>query len=197
MPSRPLYWIVYNIVVLKHYHLPPLLRPSHLPPDTDTMARGTATLALLLCPAPALIAAFRAPPPTALVAPRLLPHGVPRERVGRGGARPAVRVAASARADVPAAATPGDGDEERDTVRVRIWRVLASGEEVSLARLSKLLGVPRGDVASHLVHVEKQARTLQNKKDDWRARRGLPPGARALRLKQRRGPKKEVLVRLV
>mmetsp|Transcript_22935 Transcript_22935/g.39246 ORF Transcript_22935/g.39246 Transcript_22935/m.39246 type:complete len:204 (+) Transcript_22935:345-956(+) len=97
----------------------------------------------------------------------------------------------------------GDDDIEKDTVRVRIWRALASGEELSMTQLSKRVGVRSvGDLKSHLVHVERQAKTLQNKKDDWRERRGLPPingagNGQKLRLKIRRGGKKEVFVKLV
>lgn len=103
----------------------------------------------------------------------------------------------------------GDDDEtERDTIRVRIWRALASGDELSMTELSRRVGVRRGgDLKSHLRHVERQARTLRNKKDEWRARRGLAPrdddggglgrGPRKLQLKTRRGGKNETFVRLV
>jgi hypothetical protein len=69
-----------------------------------------------------------------------------------------------------------DGDtseeENEDTVRVRIWRALASGDEFSLNQLGSIVG-ERKDLKSHLVHVEKQAKTLKNKSNEWRERRGL------------------------
>lgn len=86
-----------------------------------------------------------------------------------------------------------------DTVRVRIWRALASGEELSLSELSKAVGERRlGELRSHLTHVEKQAKTLKKKSEEWRKRRGLPPKDNKkskMRLKMRKG-KKEVYVRL-
>jgi hypothetical protein len=63
-------------------------------------------------------------------------------------------------------------EENEDTVRVRIWRALASGEELSLKQLGLIVG-ERKDLKSHLVHVEKQAKTLKNKSNEWRERRGL------------------------
>ena len=109
--------------------------------------------------------------------------------------------------------TGGGGDDddetERDTIRVRIWRALASGDELSMTELSRRVGVRRGvgDLKSHLKHVERQARTVRNKKDEWRARRGLAPrdddsgdlgrGPKKLQLKTRRGGKNETFVRLV
>ena len=107
--------------------------------------------------------------------------------------------------------------EEKDTIRVRIWRALASGNELSLSQLCKQVGERnRSDIKSHLVHVEKQAKTIRNKSDEWRIRRGLLPikkksddnmqcgdgsgavfGAKKLRLKRRRGAKNEEYIRLV
>ena len=109
--------------------------------------------------------------------------------------------------------------EEKDTIRVRIWRALASGNELSLFQLCKQVGERnRSDIKSHLVHVEKQAKTIRNKSDEWRIRRGLLPiekksdnmqcgddsndsgavfGAKKLRLKRRRGAKNEEYIRLV
>jgi hypothetical protein len=67
----------------------------------------------------------------------------------------------------------GDSEEENeDTARVRIWRALASGEEISLKQLGSIIG-ERKDLKSHLGHVEKQAKTLKNKSNEWRERRGL------------------------
>ena len=101
-------------------------------------------------------------------------------------------------------------EEEKDTIRVRIWRALASGDELSMTQLCKQVGESRGDVRSHLTHVERQARTIRNKSDDWRVRRGLAPltdntgddtgslpNPKKLRLKKRKGPKNEVFIRLV
>lgn len=62
--------------------------------------------------------------------------------------------------------------EDDDTIRVRIWRALASGQELSLKQLGKVVG-ERKDLRSHLVHVEKQAKTLKNKNIEWFQRRGL------------------------
>ena len=106
--------------------------------------------------------------------------------------------------------------EEKDTIRVRIWRALASGNELSLSQLCKQVGERnRSDIKSHLVHVEKQAKTIRNKSDEWRIRRGLLSiekksdnmqcgddsgavfGAKKLRLKRRRGAKNEEYIRLV
>ena len=109
--------------------------------------------------------------------------------------------------------------EEKDTIRVRIWRALASGNELSLSQLCKEVGERnRSNIKSHLVHVEKQAKTIRNKSDEWRIRRGLLPiekksdnmqcgddsndsgavfGAKKLRLKRRRGAKNEEYIRLV
>ena len=68
---------------------------------------------------------------------------------------------------------PPEGED--DTTRVRIWRVLASGEEHSLKQLGAAVGERGlGDLKVHLQHVEKQAKTLKNKNEKWRERRGLP-----------------------
>lgn len=100
-------------------------------------------------------------------------------------------------------------DPEKDTIRVRIWIALAPGDELSMTQLSKQVGVRRGDLRSHLTHVERQAKTIRNKKNEWRVRRGLSSldemgdggsvggGPKKLRLKMRRGAKNEVFVRLV
>ena len=67
----------------------------------------------------------------------------------------------------------GNSEEEsEETVRVRIWRALASGDELSLKQLGSIVG-ERKDLKSHLSHVEKQAKTLKNKSNEWRERRGL------------------------
>lgn len=93
---------------------------------------------------------------------------------------------------------------ELDTVRVRIWRLLADGKELSLTQLSNAVGERKlGNLRSHLTHVEKQAKTIRNKSDEWRMRRGLSPvgsesGApRQMKLKFRKGKKNEMFVRIV
>ena len=62
-------------------------------------------------------------------------------------------------------------EEEKDTIRVRIWKALVSSnnEEISLTQLCKLINVRnKGDVRSHLIHVERQAKTIQKKSNEWR-----------------------------
>jgi len=102
--------------------------------------------------------------------------------------------------------TDNESDEGvggEDTIRVRIWRALADGEELSLSKLSNAVGERRrGELRSHLAHVERQAKTLRNKSDEWRIRRGLPPASKGVtskrvRLKIRKGTKNEMFVRLV
>jgi len=109
-------------------------------------------------------------------------------------------------------------EEEKDTIRVRIWKALVSSnnKEISLTQLCKQIGVRnKGDVRSHLIHVERQAKTIQNKSNEWRVRRGLLPinidtdnnggssegskvgGAKKLKIKRRRGAKNEEFIRLV
>lgn len=97
-----------------------------------------------------------------------------------------------------------DSDEQLDTIRVRIWRQLADGKELSLSQLSNAVGERRlGELRSHLTHVEKQAKTIRNKSDEWRTRRGLSPVAgkagapRKMKLKFRKGKKNETFVRIV
>lgn len=105
-------------------------------------------------------------------------------------------------------------DEEKegaeDTIRIRIWRALASGDELSLSQLGQAVGERRfGELRSHLGHVERQAKTLRNKSDDWKVRRGLLPDSQSndndpspfaskakVRLKTRKGKKNEILVKL-
>ena len=71
-----------------------------------------------------------------------------------------------------------------------------------------------GELRSHLVHVERQAKTLRNKSDEWRIRRGLVrPGdiksgdkvnedlsplafKKKIRLRMRKGKGNEVFIRL-
>ena len=108
-------------------------------------------------------------------------------------------------------------EEEKDTIRVRIWKALVSSnnKEISLTQLCKLIGVRnKSDVRSHLIHVERQAKTIQNKSNEWRVRRGLIPldidtdsqdgggskvsgGVKKLKIKRRRGARNEEFIRLV
>ena len=106
-----------------------------------------------------------------------------------------------------------DKEEEEgveDTIRIRIWRALASGDELSLSQLGQAVGERRlGELRSHLGHVEKQAKTLRNKSDHWKVRRGLLPDTQSndndpspfafkakVRLKTRKGKKNEILIKL-
>jgi hypothetical protein len=96
-----------------------------------------------------------------------------------------------------------DDNLQTDTIRVRIWRALANGDEVSLTQLSKLVGETRlGELRSHLTHVERQAKTIGNKSDEWRVRRGLDPvqngagNVKKVQIKIRKGKKNELLIRL-
>ena len=64
----------------------------------------------------------------------------------------------------------------QDTIRVRIWKALsqAQSKEMSLQQLGAIVGERKiGDLKSHLVHVEKQAKTFGNKSKDWKERRGV------------------------
>lgn len=66
--------------------------------------------------------------------------------------------------------------EPQDTIRVRIWKALsqAQSKEMSLQQLGAIVGERKiGDLKSHLVHVEKQAKTFGNKSKDWKERRGV------------------------
>jgi hypothetical protein len=95
-----------------------------------------------------------------------------------------------------------DDEDGKDTVRVRIWRVLASGEEMTLKQLGSAVGERRlGDLKAHLTHVEKQAKTLGSKSPEWRIRRGLSGDnvqtINKMRLQIRRGDRNEVCIRLV
>lgn len=99
---------------------------------------------------------------------------------------------------------PKEGKSDMETIRVRIWRALADGEELSLTQLSKIVGERRlGELRSHLTHVERQAKTLGNKSNEWRLRRGLVPieddfsvQRKRLRIKMRKGKKNELFIRL-
>lgn len=79
--------------------------------------------------------------------------------------------------------TPSEQKED-DTIRVRIWRALSTGEEMSLSKLSAAISISsksittplsQSDLRYHLKHVERQARTISNKSIEWRKRRGLIP----------------------
>eukprot|EP00554_Chaetoceros_debilis_P010464 CAMPEP_0194110352 /NCGR_PEP_ID=MMETSP0150-20130528/9635_1 /TAXON_ID=122233 /ORGANISM="Chaetoceros debilis, Strain MM31A-1" /LENGTH=189 /DNA_ID=CAMNT_0038799519 /DNA_START=253 /DNA_END=822 /DNA_ORIENTATION=+ len=77
---------------------------------------------------------------------------------------------------LPSLNPPVTDDGERDTIRVRIWRALASanGEELSLKQLGSIVGQRNlSDLRSHLTHVERQAKTYRNKSFEWKERRGL------------------------
>jgi hypothetical protein len=82
----------------------------------------------------------------------------------------ALRMSNEKCSDIDTSNTADDGFD--DTIRVRIWRALAGGEELTLRQLASIVG-ERKDLKSHLVHVEKQAKTLTNKSRKWRERRGL------------------------
>jgi len=66
-------------------------------------------------------------------------------------------------------------DIQEDTIRVRIWQALSTGEEKSITALAKAVGQSRqiSELKSHLIHVEKQAKTISNKSMGWKERRGL------------------------
>ena len=88
-------------------------------------------------------------------------------------------------------------NEEPDTIRVRLWRALATGEELSLKELGKIVGERRrGELQSHLKHVEKQAETLRNKSTAWRNRRGLDENVSKVRLIRSKGRKNVVYIQL-
>ena len=127
-------------------------------------------------------------------------------RFGKTSATGTVRPANRRSALQPKDTTDDENDEgvgAEDTIRVRIWRALADGKEFSLSKLSNAVGERRrGELRSHLAHVERQAKTLRNKSDEWRLRRGLPPASKGatskrVRLKIRKGAKNEMFVRLV
>lgn len=93
------------------------------------------------------------------------------------------------------------GSDTEDTIRVRIWCALASGEELTLQELGRKIGHHK-DIRSHLKHVAKQAETLKNKSSEWKERRGLPTDDQnpqklhKLRLRLRQGKRNETLVQL-
>ena len=84
-----------------------------------------------------------------------------------------------------------------DTVRVRIWKALASADkELSLKQLGAIVGERHlGELKSHLVHVEKQAKTFGNKSREWKERRGLLVGKRKqAKIQKRKGEKGMVYI---
>jgi hypothetical protein len=93
----------------------------------------------------------------------------------------------------------GDGEPD-DTVRVRLWRALADGTERSLAELATTLGETRSDLRFHLTHVEKQAKTLQNKSPEWRERRGFSNNGSSSKIRLTKriggGKRKEVFYKI-
>ena len=100
-------------------------------------------------------------------------------------------------------ASEGDEDlntEELDTIRVRIWKALSSsnGKELSMRQLGSIVGERRiGDLKSHLVHVEKQAKTLNNKSKEWKHRRGLNEKRKKAKIIKRREKGGMVHIKLV
>jgi hypothetical protein len=95
--------------------------------------------------------------------------------------------------------------QQQDTIRGRIWQILANGQEVSLSQLSLLLGggIPKSEIRHHLSHVKKQAKTFGNKSTAWRIRRGVGSESAAdttrVRLEERpgyHGKRRETFVRL-
>ena len=86
---------------------------------------------------------------------------------------------------------------QTDTVRVMIWRALSSHDELSMRELGSLVGERRmGDLKSHLVHVEKQAKTFGNKSKEWKVRRGLKDGIKRVKIKKRKDAKGVLHIRL-
>jgi hypothetical protein len=91
-------------------------------------------------------------------------------------------------------------EEERDTIRVRIWKALSSsyGEELSMRQLGSIVGERRiGDIKSHLVHVEKQAKTIGNKSQEWKQRRGIEERTKKIKIVKRRKANGMIYVKLV
>mmetsp|Transcript_1782 Transcript_1782/g.3148 ORF Transcript_1782/g.3148 Transcript_1782/m.3148 type:complete len:191 (+) Transcript_1782:26-598(+) len=60
------------------------------------------------------------------------------------------------------------------TSRIRLWRMLTSGEYHTLSSLAQGTSLSIQEVRHHLEHVIKQARSLKNKSPEWRARRSIP-----------------------
>jgi hypothetical protein len=90
--------------------------------------------------------------------------------------------------------------EELDTIRVRIWKALSSsnGKELSMRQLGSIVGERRiGDLKSHLVHVEKQAKTVNNKSKEWKQRRGLNEKRKKAKIIKRREKGGMVHIKLV
>ena len=110
--------------------------------------------------------------------------------------RPTARCRISLWAEGSSSHPNADAGEPTDTIRVRIWRALASGEELSMKDLGAAVGERRqGELRAHLKHVEKQAQTLRNKSIRWRERRGLDPNTGKVCLVTRT-KQKEVFLRL-
>jgi hypothetical protein len=89
--------------------------------------------------------------------------------------------------------------EDLDTIRVRIWRALSSsyGQELSMRQLGSIVGERRiGDLNSHLVHVEKQAKTVNNKSSEWKRRRGIDERTRKVKLTKRREKNGMIYIKL-
>ena len=106
--------------------------------------------------------------------------------------------------------TSTEEENQQDTIRVRIWKALTlrltsesgSDTEITLKELGAIVGQRQlGDLKDHLSHVEKQAKTLKNKSNEWKERRGFPADwdkrkINKLRLIIRKGKKNVVYVKL-
>ena len=92
--------------------------------------------------------------------------------------------------------------EPEDTIRVRIWKALdSSNKEMTMKELGNIVGERHlGDLKSHLVHVERQAKTIGNKSKEWKHRRGLliiggnKRKRRQVEIKKRKGKNGDVYV---
>jgi hypothetical protein len=70
-------------------------------------------------------------------------------------------------------------------------------KEMSLRQLGSAVGERNiGDLKSHLLHVEKQAKTIGNKSDEWKIRRGLCPKVRKVKLTSRRSEKGSMYIKM-
>lgn len=97
----------------------------------------------------------------------------------------------------PSQETNDHDDIEMDTVRVRIWRALSKEKEMTLRELGIIVGESNiRDLKFHLLHVEKQAKTLGNKSDEWKIRRNISPEIRKAKLAHRRGQKGLVYIKM-
>lgn len=98
--------------------------------------------------------------------------------------------------------TEQQGEKLEDTIRIKIWKalVLSSEDYISLKQLGSMIGERRiSEIRSHLNHVEKQAKTLQNKSKEWKQRRNLNETTRKVKIsKEFRGKNnKELYIKLI